>query len=195
MSWLLAGCYGLVLMNISGALLIRQTPRFIGVKTKQKAQICCSAVPIKWYKLDTYDGDRNKAVKVEPVDGGRTNISNSGACLIISELRTEDSGVYFCTAKDTWGPGSELRVVKTLDRDRALHRTNMKDGLIILQALLLAVCTAALMLRKQGLQEKRDSIYEEPEDEHIYEGLSTQVGDLYEELCNYQPEGAEAPWE
>lgn len=40
------------------------------------------------------------------------------------------------------------------NREKALYKTKMKDGLIIIQALLLAVCIAAILLRKRTLVRK-----------------------------------------
>lgn len=40
-------------------------------------------------------------------------------------------------------------------RDKALYRSNMKDGLIVLQGLLLAVCIAAVLLRKRTMVRMR----------------------------------------
>lgn len=69
---------------------------------------------------------------------------------------------------------------------------------MILQGLMLAACIAAYVFRKRTLSETKDSIYEEPEVDHIYEGLAIETceGDLYEEISVYaHAEGAEAPWE
>lgn len=106
------------------------------------------------------------------------NNPTSSAYLIMHKPRTEDSGVYFCRINDTWGPGTELLVTskrhmhcyfefltsvpghfwtprtsphptEPFDHTQALHRTNMKDALIVLQGLMLAVCIAAVLLRKQ----------------------------------------------
>uniref|UniRef100_A0A3B4UDQ9 Uncharacterized protein n=1 Tax=Seriola dumerili TaxID=41447 RepID=A0A3B4UDQ9_SERDU len=52
--------------------------------------------------------------------------------------------------------------------------------------------------QREMKSEKSDSVYEEPETDHIYEGLAIETcgGGLYEELSIYaQAEGAEAPWE
>ncbi|TNN03280.1 hypothetical protein fugu_000309 [Takifugu bimaculatus] len=179
MSWLLAGCYGLVLMTISGALQIRQSPRFIGVGTRHLVRIHCSGTSglVQWYRLNKYNEDRNKAEEVKAE--GRISFPSPGTQLFISALRVEDKGVYFCKVNDTWGPGTELQVFRSGNRMKAQYRTNMKDGLIMFQALLLAVCIAALMLRKHKL------------------GLAIETcdGGLYEELSVYtRPDEAEAPW-
>lgn len=41
------------------------------------------------------------------------------------------------------------------NREKALYKTKMKDGLIIIQALLLAVCVPAILLRKRRLVRKQ----------------------------------------
>ncbi|XP_070783783.1 B-cell antigen receptor complex-associated protein beta chain [Enoplosus armatus] len=210
MRWLLAGYCGLALINVSvalnQALMVTQKPRFYGMKTGRSVGIYCLHSPlhlaarVQWYKAHEYDVDVEKRRKIQAEQ--RIEIRNKnlteGAYLYIHDLRIEDNGVYFCKINKTWGSGTELQVARPVNLTQALYRTKMKDGLIILQGLLLAVCIAAILLRKQTLLEKRDSIYEEPETDHIYEGLAIETcgGGLYEELSVYaQAEGAEAPWE
>nr|AJG39039.1 B-cell antigen receptor complex-associated protein beta chain [Lutjanus sanguineus] len=201
MRWLLAGYFGLALISISVAVQITQWPRFYGLNHGGSANFHCQlskqdpAEHHQWYKAEHY----NKA-KVQIKADPRFEIHNStrGCSLSIHELREEDNGVYFCKIKQAFGPGTELRVTRPFNRKQALYRTQMKDALIILQGLLLAVYIAAVLLRKRTLSEKTDSIYEEPETDHIYEGLTIETcgGGLYEELSVYaQAEGAEAPWE
>ncbi|XP_073346159.1 B-cell antigen receptor complex-associated protein beta chain [Pagrus major] len=208
MRWLLAGYCGLALINISVALQISQKPRFYGVMTgRPYVMIFCTsskqqlAAGVKWYKVNEHDEDEEKRIRINAQRGKfelhDKNLTKDGV-LQINDLRATDTGVYFCKMNDTWGPGTEVQVARPILRDKALYRTNMKDGLIVLQGLLLAACIAAALLRKRGMGEKNDSIYEEPETDHIYEGLAIETcgGGLYEELSVYaQPEGAEAPWE
>lgn len=94
----------------TGALQIRQFPRFIGVGTRRQVRIHCSASSglVQWYRLNKYDEDRKIAEEVKA--GGRIGVSSSGTKLFISALRVEDKGVYFCKVNDTWGPGTELQV-------------------------------------------------------------------------------------
>lgn len=96
--------------SCTGALQIRQTPRFIGAKTKQNVHIDCStsASTVQWYRLNKYDEDPNKAVEVKK--GGKIEIATPGTRLLILDVRVEDRGVYFCKMNDTWGPGTELQV-------------------------------------------------------------------------------------
>ncbi|KAM6963495.1 uncharacterized protein cd79b [Tautogolabrus adspersus] len=147
---------------------------------------------IQWYWAAQHNANK------EQLPGQRTNIQISGEYLRIINLHTEDSGVYYCKVNNSTGPGTGVKVARNINEEQALFRTKMKDGLMIFQGLLLAVCVAALLLRKRNLLEKSDSIYEEPETDHIYEGLAIETcgGGLYEELSVYaQVDGAEAPWE
>lgn len=204
MRWMLAGCCGLALISLSVALEISQKPRFYGVKTNRDVFIYCLSkkqsqpTKVDWYKADEYDDARRTAIqeaeKIHFKDQGM--IQN--AFLVLRQLQTEDSGVYFCRINDTWGPGTQLQVIRPSQRFQAVYRSQMKDSLMVLQGLLLAVCIATLVLRRRTLLEQKDSIYEEPETDHIYEGLAIETcgGALYEELAVYSTtEGTEAPWE
>ncbi|XP_039643170.1 uncharacterized protein cd79b isoform X2 [Perca fluviatilis] len=207
MRWLLAGCCGLALINISVALnpamTITQKPRFYGLKPRRDVVIHClfsekiTHATVEWYKADKYDSEH----KIKITAGEKFSFHNRNLTqniLTIHHLQISDTGVYFCKLNDIWGPGTAVQVARSFDVTKALYRTKMKDALIILQGLVLAVFIAALLLRKRHLLGKRDIIYEEPETDHIYEGLAIETcgGDLYEDLCVYaQPEGAEAPWE
>ncbi|XP_059180722.1 B-cell antigen receptor complex-associated protein beta chain isoform X2 [Centropristis striata] len=205
MRWLLAGYCGLTLINISVALniIINQKPRFLGVNPRYKMMtIQCLQSELteqystQWYKAVGVDGE-NKTVQ-GPRFFFQNLKKNKNAALTITDARMEDSGVYFCKVNGTWGPGTAVQIAKAIDVAQAEYRSKMKDGLIVLQGLVLAGCIAAVLLRKQTLREKKDSIYEEPETDHIYEGLAIETcgGGLYEELSVYaQAEGAEAPWE
>ncbi|XP_068439881.1 uncharacterized protein cd79b [Clinocottus analis] len=213
MRWLLAGCCGLALISISvapdPAVPITQKPRFFGVRTKSTVIFCCWSVQrflpaeVEWFRTDRYREDgRDRRQILE--DGRRFEFFNTHPnqkFLVVRDTRIEDSGVYYCKLNDTWGPGTELQVARDIDLPQALHRSAMKDWLIVLQGLLLAACVAAMMMRKRHLFKKQDSLYEEPETDHIYEGLAIEKGgeDLYEELSPYEKvevvEGAEAPWE
>ncbi|KAI9541158.1 hypothetical protein NQZ68_032941 [Dissostichus eleginoides] len=212
MRWLLAGCFGLALINISVArnpdVPISQKPRFYGVNAGRNVSIYClcskelQPATAEWYRADEYKAVFHNTSRItagnkyELIDyHGDTNVF-----LVIRDVRLKDSGVYFCKINNKWGPGTAVQVARSgVDQAR---RSNMKDALIILQALLLAVCIAAVLLRKRQQffkqLEKKDSIYEEPEVDHIYEGLAIETcsGSLYEELSVYaQAEGTEAPWE
>ncbi|XP_023263542.1 B-cell antigen receptor complex-associated protein beta chain [Seriola lalandi dorsalis] len=139
----------------TAALQVIQKPRFYGVKPGRILSMYCSSESEKpdtfqWYKADMYDQKPEERVEVT---GKRFEYSNKGvhqnAFLYIRNTHREDSGVYFCKMNNaTWGPGTEVRVVRRTDITKALHFSRMKDGLIIFQGLLLAVSIAAMLLRK-----------------------------------------------
>ncbi|XP_026033434.1 B-cell antigen receptor complex-associated protein beta chain [Astatotilapia calliptera] len=202
MRWMLAGWWGLVLISLSVAdnkiLQIKQKPRFYGVAVKSSVPIYCSSSrqhnsTVKWFKANKI-GDEQTPLSTLIDD----NIRFQMAYLYINNIQMRHSGVYYCKINETQGPGTEVKVFRPVVMEKALYRSNLKDGLIVFQGFLLAVFIAALLLRKQKLWERRDSEYEEPETDHIYEGLAIETcgGGLYEELSVYaQAEGAEAPWE
>ncbi|XP_041672193.1 B-cell antigen receptor complex-associated protein beta chain [Cheilinus undulatus] len=205
MLWLLlVGCCGLSSIKCSVAKetteRIIQKPRYYGVKTGAYVEIHClppesqKSETWQWYWAAEHNGTKNL------LPGQRKNVQDKGRSLRIMKVKPEDSGVYFCKTANKWGPGTGLKVVKNINVTEALYRTNMKDGLMIFQGLLLAVCIAALIRCNRELFERGDSVYEEPETDHIYEGLEIETcgGDLYEELPVYEDTdgaGAEAPWE
>ncbi|PWA21349.1 hypothetical protein CCH79_00003300, partial [Gambusia affinis] len=184
------------------ALQITQKPRFLGLRTRATAPIYCLVSDknlkgtVEWHKADKYGADKNKIVPNERIRfESRLMIQN--ALLYFMDLKVEDSGVYYCSVNGTFGPGTEVQVVRPLDPIKAQYRSQMKDGLIVLQGLLLGVCIGAYLLRRQNLVKDSDSLYEEPETDHIYEGLAIEAcgGGLYEDLTAYaRVEGAEAPW-
>ncbi|XP_062234394.1 uncharacterized protein cd79b [Platichthys flesus] len=203
MRWLLAGCCAFAVIGLSEALSITQRPRFYGVQAGRRVVFYCTSKPplqatFRWAKADVYD-----RTKVEVVEGERIRFhvldkAEKNSFLNISRVQVEDSGVYFCEMNGTWGPGTQLIVLKTTDLSQAASITKMKDTLIFLQGLLLAATVTAILLRGRTLSEKREIIYEEPETDHIYEGLEIERcdGGLYEELSVYaQADDAEAPWE
>ncbi|XP_028989627.1 B-cell antigen receptor complex-associated protein beta chain [Betta splendens] len=206
MRWLLAGCCGLALVHLSVSLQLSQRPRFYGLKTNtENVMIYCLpsksdlSATVQWYKGAPNDKPENRTlVKAGHEFSFHDRKKTNSSVLMIHKVFAKDSGVYFCKTNEVWGSGTHLLVVKWTDISVAVHRSRMKDGLIILQGLLMAACIAAVVLRKNNLRQKEDGIYEEPETDHIYEGLAIEScgGGLYEELTVYaQPETTEAPWE
>nr|XP_020472218.1 uncharacterized protein LOC109969580 isoform X2 [Monopterus albus] len=172
MRWLLAGCCGLALISFSVALQLLQKPRFRRSTVGNITTLYCAA------------SNHDEKANVHWVKADSYN--------------SDDSGVYFCKHGNTWGPGTQIMVYKYNQDLVATKNSRILEGLMIIQGLLLAVCIAGIMLHKEKLMKKRDSIYEDPETDHIYEGLAIETcgGGLYEELSVYaQAEGTEAPWE
>ncbi|KAK7919344.1 hypothetical protein WMY93_010628 [Mugilogobius chulae] len=195
--WLLAGYCGLTLLHFTDStvppLQITQKPRFYGVMTGKTVGIYCLSSKQHVNSTAHAPDDVGHRILLR-----KKHLTENGI-LILKDLKLEDQGVYFCKINEEFGPGTELQVARPLNLANVLYRSQVKDGLIILQGLLLAVFIAAFGIRKKSLAVKKDCIYEEPEVDHIYEGLAIETcdgGDLYEEISVYaQPEGAEAPWE
>lgn len=205
--WLLAGCCGLALINLTVAATqahrITQKPRFYGVVTNRQVGIYCMSPKqhlsstVHWYKASKFDAHKAPVHLGDRITARDRNLTKN-AVLILTELTMEDQGVYFCEINNVYGPGTEVQVTRPINLSNVLYRSQMKDGLMILQGLLLAMCIAAFVFRKKTVSAKNDLIYEEPEVDHIYEGLAIETceGDVYEEISVFaQPEGAEAPWE
>ncbi|CAB1312203.1 unnamed protein product [Coregonus sp. 'balchen'] len=193
---------------LNRTLQVIQKPRFYGVKTNNIVTISCvgsdktQPATVDWYKASEYNvvPVKRKIVKIE---GERVTVWKVGvtqnALIRIKHIGMEDSGVYFCLMNNiTWGPGTELQVYRSSNPERAERRSKLKDALIFLQALLLTLFALAPLLRHQSLLKKEDAIYEEPEHDHIYEGLEIEhCGGLYEDISVYaQPGPAEgaAAW-
>ncbi|XP_029953778.1 uncharacterized protein cd79b [Salarias fasciatus] len=208
MRWMLTRCCVLISLSvaISNSFQVKQYPRFYGVRTGRKVLFNCvwkSKRPgvAEWFKASKHDDPWEERQQIQKSDQrilfkDKDNIQN--AFLIITDLQPDDSAVYFCKINGTAGPGTYLQAAKPMELANAQSRTNMKDGLIVLQGLMLAAFIAAVLMRKQKLMEQSDILYEEPETDHIYQGLEIEScgGGLYEELSVYaQAEGAEAPWE
>lgn len=62
---------------------------------------------------------------------------------------------YQITSENTFFPPYIFPLTGPLLRDKALYRSNIKDGLIVLQGLLLAVCIAAVLLHKRTMVRMR----------------------------------------
>ncbi|CAN9508643.1 unnamed protein product [Ophioblennius macclurei] len=209
MRWMLIGCCSLALISLTvaagNAIRVMQRPRFYGVRTGSSVIISCVSQPSRegvaeWFKAVTHDaplGDRTPVQKNHRVSFmDKDQVQN--ALLVIMRLQVDDSAVYFCKINGTPGPGTHLQAAKPIDLAQAQYRTQMKDGLMVLQALVLAASVARLLLRKRTLVKRRNSLYEEPDADHIYQGLEVGEcdGGLYEELAVYaEADGAEAPWE
>ncbi|XP_054608978.1 B-cell antigen receptor complex-associated protein beta chain [Dunckerocampus dactyliophorus] len=208
MLWLLSALCAATLINMSDAvsrdLVVSQKPRFYGISPGRFVTIYCVsskqhlAAHVDWYKASEYDLAVSERQMLQGAITRHKDLTRN-AFLILADLSVKDSGVYFCKINNTWGAGTQLQVARPVNRARAAHQSKMKDGLIIMQALMLSVFAAALLQRHRKLLKSGELIYEEPEIDHIYEGLVLEAneGDFYEELSLYAQvtEAAEAPWE
>ncbi|KAI4884515.1 hypothetical protein NFI96_020483, partial [Prochilodus magdalenae] len=122
-------------------LQVLQKPRFYGAKTGMAIHIVCSvsgspggaSVMAEWYKTKKHTDTKNQKFK-----NPRAKFQNT--TLLISKVELEDSGIYFCKIKDTFGYGTELQVLRHINSKAAAQRSNMKDFVIFLQSFLLLLC-------------------------------------------------------
>ncbi|KAL1263934.1 hypothetical protein QQF64_004289 [Cirrhinus molitorella] len=78
-----------------------------------------------------------------------------------------------------------------------LARSRVKDVIIFMQGFLLFLCIVYPLVQYYKLEKKEDAVYEEPEDDHIYEGLEIEQcggNDLYEDITALARD-TDAAWE
>ncbi|XP_010864590.1 uncharacterized protein cd79b [Esox lucius] len=203
MYWLLVAYLGLIFCNLSeGTFQLSQNPRFIGMNPGRKVCIYCKVSPknpkdanVNWYKAPKYKTEADNRNKLQMSNYIKI-INQTNIC--ITSLTIEDSGVYFCQIDNTWGPGTEIQVSRRIHFEAAQRRSNFKDVLIFVQGSLLMLMILVPLLRRRTLGKKEEAIYEEPEHDHIYEGLAIEhCGDFYEDISVYAQHGpaeAAAAW-
>ncbi|KAG5854902.1 hypothetical protein ANANG_G00042870 [Anguilla anguilla] len=182
------GCCLLTLVN-SASLHISQKPRFLGVKSQRSVAIHCAmqdrstGFTAKWYKALEYHHEPTDLVDLTDRFRVRKKDNIVNGVMRVNNLQPDDSGVYFCKLNDTWwGPGSGLQVFRKVNAEQAERRSRVKDAMIFIQALLLAAVLIASLVLHLKQTSKEDAIYEEPEDNHIYEGLGIEHCGLYEDI-------------
>ncbi|XP_043109554.1 B-cell antigen receptor complex-associated protein beta chain [Puntigrus tetrazona] len=201
MHYLLLGSSVMVLIYLSAEANIHvfQKPRFIGVKTGRTVIIYC--VPLNPSKSSHVEWFRGQIYKDQLKNSQRIKITEKSdklnASVTINKVEIEDSGTYFCKLNGTFGPGTELQVSRHIDTDVVLKRSRVKDVFIFLQGLLLILCIVVPLVQYYRLGMKEDAIYEEPEVDHIYEGLEIEQcggADLYEDITALARD-TDAAWE
>ncbi|XP_026883234.2 B-cell antigen receptor complex-associated protein beta chain [Electrophorus electricus] len=196
-------CFLLALVNLSVTTAhfnIYQVPRFYSTKVGRRVSMLCycknlnkGKLQVEWYKAEKY------------IDTHRLKLENSRAIndsgsLHILKVEVKDSGIYFCKINKTWGLGTELQVIRHIDQTAAERRSKMKDLIIFIQTFFLMLCIALFWIKCNKLVNKEEAVYEEPEDDHTYEGLEIEHcgGDLYEDIhaysqCQEAEESLESP--
>lgn len=172
---------------------LSQWPRFIGVKPGRNVVIQCKnftgsdvCADVEWWKVPPAS---NAKMKLRDIP----NKVNMGIFTItLYNLEPEDSGVYFCKVDGIFGPGSELQVHRYRDLESAIRRSKMKDAIISLQALLLVIFLLIPRFCYKQQAEREETIYEEPEDDHTYEGLDIEHCGLYEDIPAFSHQDADA---
>ncbi|KAK7123092.1 hypothetical protein R3I94_020014 [Phoxinus phoxinus] len=197
----LLGCSVMALICLSAEannIHVFQKPRYLGVKTGRSVMIYCvssrSSLPahVVWFKDQAEKGTLKKSQRIDI----KEKSEQTNASIVIKNVEIEDSGIYFCKLNGTLGPGTALQVSRYSEPQAILHRSRVKDVIIFLQAFLLILCIVVPLLQFYKLEKKEEAEYEEPEDDHIYEGLEIEQcgGDVYEDISAYaQP--TDAPWE
>ncbi|XP_067225628.1 B-cell antigen receptor complex-associated protein beta chain [Chanodichthys erythropterus] len=201
MHYFLLGCSVMALIYLSAEernIHVYQKPRFFGVKTGRSVIIyCVSSQPslpanVQWFKDQDSNPLKNQNQKIEINE--RTDKRN--ASITIRKVEIEDSGNYFCKLNNTHGPGTALQVSRYSEPQAVMRRSRIKDVIIFLQAFLLILCIVVPLIQFYKLEKKEEADYEEPEDDHIYEGLEIEQcgGDIYEDISTYaQP--TDAAWD
>ncbi|XP_042623111.1 B-cell antigen receptor complex-associated protein beta chain [Cyprinus carpio] len=201
MHYFLLGSSVMALIYLSAEVNIHvfQKPRFIGVKTGRTVTIYCVTsdpsltAQVEWYKDPAYKNQLKNGQKIRITEKS----DKMNASITVKKVEIEDSGTYFCKLNKTNGPGTELQVSRYSDPKTILMRSRVKDVFIFLQAILLILCVVVPLVHIYKLEKKEDAIYEEPEDDHIYEGLEIERcggTDVYEDITGYARD-TEAAWE
>uniref|UniRef100_A0A671RAC6 Protein sidekick-like n=1 Tax=Sinocyclocheilus anshuiensis TaxID=1608454 RepID=A0A671RAC6_9TELE len=176
-----------------------QKPRFVGVKTGRTVIIYCVpsnpslSAHVEWFKDQAYKDQLKNSQRISIMEKS----DKINASIAIKKVETKDSGTYFCKLSSTLGPGTELQVSRYTEPQTILMRSRVKDVFIFLQALLLILCIVVPLVQFYRLEKKEDAVYEEPEDDHIYEGLAIEQcggADLYEDITALARD-TDAAWE
>lgn len=178
----------LMVITAEGHIQVFQKPRFFGVKTGRTVMIYCVAsdpslpARVEWLIAKTYNGNQETLESNEKtVIMEKTSTRN--ASITIKKVDLDDNGVYFCKLNGTQGPGTALRVSRHSDPQAIMSRSRVKDVIIFLQGFLLILCIIVPLVQFFKLEKKEDADYEEPKDDHTYEGLEIEhCGDVYEEI-------------
>ncbi|CAL8285161.1 unnamed protein product [Merluccius merluccius] len=105
---------------------------------------------VDWVRTPDSDLEAEEPVTPEKVLMNRQT-GPLRATLRLLNVTPEASGVYYCKVNGTRGPGTGLEVVRPINIHKAEYRSRMKDALIFLQAVMLAICVAAPLLQRYAL--------------------------------------------
>ncbi|XP_016145554.1 protein sidekick-like [Sinocyclocheilus grahami] len=189
----------LIYLSAEENIHVFQKPRFVGVKTGRTVIIYCVpsnpslSAHVEWYKGQAYKDQLKNSQRISIMEKS----DKINASIAIKKVETKDSGTYFCKLNSTPGPGTELQVSRYTEPQTILMRSRVKDVFIFLQALLLILCIVVPLVMFYRLEKKEDAVYEEPEDDHIYEGLAIEQcggADLYEDITALARD-TDAEWE
>ncbi|KAK2876870.1 hypothetical protein Q8A67_020966 [Cirrhinus molitorella] len=189
----------LIYLSAEENILVFQKPRFVGVNKGLTVIIYCvpsnPSLPnhVEWFKGQVQKDKLRDSHKIKIME----KTSHTNASITIRKVETEDSGTYFCKLNNTLGPGTELQVTRHSNPQTILARSRVKDVIIFMQGFLLFLCIVYPLVQYYKLEKKEDAVYEEPEDDHIYEGLEIEQcggNDLYEDITALARD-TDAAWE
>ncbi|XP_006638351.3 B-cell antigen receptor complex-associated protein beta chain [Lepisosteus oculatus] len=192
------------LVNVSivpvGGDRVHQKPRFLGVRSGSAISMFCyislgnHTNEVQWVKTLKHDASDEVLVTESDTVKFKGSVKDNNSTITIMGVRSEHSGIYFCKYDSVKGPGSELLVYSSLKPEDALKKSKMKDAIILIQTFLLVLCILVPLLwfKYKGKSEDRD--YEEPEDDHTYEGLEIEQCAMYEDIMTLR-QTPETAWE
>uniref|UniRef100_A0AAY4A8M4 Ig-like domain-containing protein n=1 Tax=Denticeps clupeoides TaxID=299321 RepID=A0AAY4A8M4_9TELE len=108
-----------------------QRPRFVRVKTGRDVTICCWSYPME-NKLDQADWELPQKIALY----NNTTVIKHKRCITLLKVNVDNSGEYFCKYKNYTGPGTVLMMFVHHNPEVVLMRSNIKDAMILIQALL-----------------------------------------------------------
>ncbi|XP_069809024.1 B-cell antigen receptor complex-associated protein beta chain [Dendropsophus ebraccatus] len=162
---------------------LRQHYRFMGVKKGKTARIPCGhryLIPrnstISWYR-----GHQNGSV-ITYLDQ-EPHMKKEENSLIINNVQSKDNGVYFCICNTTKEMvrsicGTELMVLGCHTTKTAQTRNTMKDTIIVIQTMLIALFLVVPVTLLRDMNKKRSLKIED----HTYEGLEAYQTATYEDI-------------
>ncbi|XP_073537157.1 B-cell antigen receptor complex-associated protein beta chain [Phyllobates terribilis] len=162
-----------------------QSPRFIAVRKGRTVSIQCgcgcklpATLTVSWYR-GHQNGSLISYVEPDP------HIIFEENKLIIKNVQTKDSGVYFCkynTSREIklLSCGTELMIVGCGNKDTTKTRNTMKDTIIVIQTILIVLFVVVPITLLREMKRKRSLKIED----HTYEGLEAYQTATYEDIQN-----------
>uniref|UniRef100_A0A8D0GYP0 CD79b molecule n=1 Tax=Sphenodon punctatus TaxID=8508 RepID=A0A8D0GYP0_SPHPU len=173
----------------------RQNPRFVAAKRGTEVHFICQTFSsnddVHWYK----QADHKRHPQLVETSSSVGVTKNSSAIMIhIPKVQYTDSGIYFCQRNISTGDSghalgcsckSELKVIGFSTIKHVQSRNTLKDAIIMVQSVLLALFVSVPLLLFMGKGESKQNVGED----HTYEGLAIEQTDTYEDIGIYQSEG------
>ncbi|CAH6776308.1 B-cell antigen receptor complex-associated protein beta chain isoform X2 [Phodopus roborovskii] len=169
----------------SSCSMINQYPRYVSKKRNSVVKLhCYSEYPgiVTWFRKQ---GNQELQELLEE-DGRISKTSNDSLyTLTIQSIQYEDNGIYFCKQQcntanlDTvLSCGSELKVLGFSTLDQLKRRNTLKDGIIMIQTLLIIVFIIVPIFLLLDKDDGKAGM----EEDHTYEGLNIDQTATYEDI-------------